>query len=395
MNIIRKKISVSTVVLTSADSQAVIRRILEQNIEIRNLQHRDDLTVSMDIKTADYDTVARIAEKNGSKILRETMSGPGILISRLFQRRFLLLGILFTFMFAWFLSARVVIVEVQGNQSVSARKILETASDCGIRFGATTRSVRSEQMKNKLLAGIPELQWAGVNTYGSRAVITVREKTQQILTTDQELWGSIVAVRDGIVLSCTVTSGTAAVAPGQAVSEGQVLISGVGEDALSVHSGTAEGEVIAQTRRELTLKTCMRRDERGAHLRTKRNYSLVIGKKRINFYKGSGISDAGCVKMYSEYVLTLPGGFSLPVRFLEEVQITCERNDINRDDERAMSSYASAYLRSQMIAGVITGASEQVVMAGDCMILMGIYECQEMIGRVKPGEIGVYHGKTD
>lgn len=32
-------------------------------------------------------------------------------------------------------------------------------------------------MKNALLSAIPELQWAGVNTYGCRAVISVRERT--------------------------------------------------------------------------------------------------------------------------------------------------------------------------------------------------------------------------
>ena len=37
--------------------------------------------------------------------------------------------------------------------------------------------IRSEKVKNSLLQRIPQLQWAGINTDGCVAVISVREKT--------------------------------------------------------------------------------------------------------------------------------------------------------------------------------------------------------------------------
>ena len=58
----------------------------------------------------------------------------------------------------------------------AARKILERAEYCGVHFGAKAGSVRSEQVKNRLLFEIPELRWAGVNTTGCTAVITVAER---------------------------------------------------------------------------------------------------------------------------------------------------------------------------------------------------------------------------
>lgn len=395
MNIVRHSICVSSVMLTSADLQRVIQRILDEQIEIRNIHRCDDLTVVMDIKASDVDAVRHIADKLGAVMSEKRISGPGIYISRLFTRPVLTAGLFLLFLLGWFLTTRVIVVEVEGNVNIPSRKILESASECGIRFGAGIRSVRSEEMKNKLLEHIPELRWAGVNTYGSRAVISVREKSENNQTTVPKVWESIVADRDGVILSCTVTSGTAAVVPGQAVSKGQVLISGVGEDPLKTYKGYAEGEVMALTRRELKLKYWGKRSVRRLQQEEKGNYSLIIGKKRINFYKGSGISDASCVKMYSEYVLTLPGGIALPVRFQKEILISCNLQEKNLWDEQEVSEFACAYLRGQMIAGTVIGVTEELTADGSCLVLSGIYECQEMIGRVKPGEIGVYHGKTD
>ena len=128
-----------------------------------------------------------------------------------------------------------------------------------------------------------------------------------------------------------------------------------------------------------------------------KKYSLLFGKKRINLYKGSGIYGAGCVKMYSKYVLTLPGGFELPVAWIcEEIcnsrfeEETLEPADISVQ----MQSLATAYLKSDMIAGSIRSADEQFRAIPGCYIFSGRYQCHEMIGRSR-AEIGEYNGKSD
>ncbi len=389
--------AMATLVLTSADPERVIRRILETGTEINNVQFVDDLTVTIQVRRSSIPLINSIAEKCGASVSVKRRLGLYWYVRAVVRRPVLLIGLISVFALGWYLSGRVLFVEVQGNESVPTRMILEAASETGIRFGASAREVRSESMKNNLLSKIPDLQWAGVNTYGSKAVISVRERKEE--SEEDLLPGvcSIVASRDGVILSCTVTAGNGMVKPGQAVCAGQTLISGYTDCGLTICATRADGEIVARTRRDLTVKTPLTQLHRGSIGTNKTKYSLLIGKKRINFYNGSGISDASCVKMYSEYVLTLPGGFRLPVCLIKETIREYELEESEGLDDamqRELSAYAQRYLRSQMIAGVITNFME-VLSSEHGFALTGVYECQEMIGRVKPEEIGVYHGKTD
>ena len=79
-------------------------------------------------------------------------------------------------------------------------------------------------MKNALLQQIPTLQWAGINTDGCVATISVREKTVQMQQDVRYPVISIVAVRDGYITQMTVTAGSAGCKVGQSVEKGQVLI---------------------------------------------------------------------------------------------------------------------------------------------------------------------------
>ena len=143
-------------------------------------------------------------------------------------------------------------------------------------------------------------------------------------------------------------------AVGRAVREGQVLISGYEDHGLTIHMTRAEGEILAQTSRQLSVITPETSLRRGHIGEMEVRYSLCIGKKRINFYKGSGICEGRCVKMYSEYVLTLPGGFSLPVKLVRETVSDADVETAAVDEAAAsalLSDFTSAYLKQQMVFG--------------------------------------------
>ena len=89
-------------------------------------------------------------------------------------RPVLLAGLGILFLLAMYLPSRVLFIRVEGNMQIPDRQILAAAEECGIRFGASRREVRSEKVKNALLSSVPQLQWAGVNTAGCVATISVR-----------------------------------------------------------------------------------------------------------------------------------------------------------------------------------------------------------------------------
>lgn len=303
----------------------------------------------------------------------------------------LLFGISAILFSAFYLPTHILFVAVEGNDQIPARHILSAAEASGIHFGATRRYVRSEKVKNTLLESVPQLQWAGVNTRGCTAVISVRERAVKTDEPKHSGVSSIVAERDGYILSSIVTQGTALVQPGQTVKTGQILISGYTGCGICIEATRAQGEIVAQTRRDLEAVTpsdYLFRTAPGAEMR---RYSLLLGKKRIFFWKGSGISDAGCGRMYKEYKVTLPGGFRLPISICvdsyENYELDTGR-DKREDAAAALASFARRYLKAQMIAGKIQHETRSITQTGNAFQLKGSYVCTEMIGREKTEQIG-------
>ena len=210
--------------------------------------------------------------------------------------------------------------------------------------------------------------------------------------------GSIVALRDGIITELTVTRGSAACKIGQAVRKGQTLISGYTDCGLTIRAEQADGEVFAQTQQSLTAKIPSQSTSRGEIREENKKYSLIIGKKRINLYKGSGISDTGCVKIYSVGYITLPGGFQLPVAIVTERFIYYDTNESflsQKDGTQILSDFARQYLNSHMVAGQILTKTEDYAADGSCLYLTGNYACLEMIGIMRSEENIKAYGEHD
>ena len=382
--------------LTSADVGAFLRRLTEMGIEIRDVTEKTELTIHFRIPARSLRNAERHCRNWGGKLTVLRMRGT-VQYAGLIKRPVLICGTVLLLLLALWIPEHILFFSVEGNSAVPQNQILEAAANAGIRFGISRREIRSEPIKNRLLAELPELKWVGINTYGSLAVISVREREPETKTAQPKAVTSIVAARDGIVLTCTATKGTAMTAPGQTVKKDQVLISGYSDLGLTISATRAEGDVYAATTRSLSVKTPETGDQVTGISPCKRRFSLRIGKKRINFYKCSGILGGSCVKMKREYVLTLPGGLSLPIALIEETVSARTTQPISVEPDQIfeeMKRFVSDYLCSTMIAGQIAGRSESVSQDSG-ITFRGIYSCHEMIGRVRDEEIGVYNGKTD
>ena len=380
-----------TVEITSADLRGMLQSIMDRDIPVYQIQWINDLTLRCSIHRRDYRRLRVLTEKKGEHVRICGRAGSFWNIAALRKRPVLVIGIMLMLILVLYLPTRVLFVSVEGNNTVPSNRILSAAEESGICFWASRREVRSEKMKNALLSAVPELQWAGVNTRGCAAVISVRERTEtETENPDREVC-SIVAVRDGIVESCTALEGNLLCYVGQAVKEGEILISGYTDCGISIRATRADGEIFAQTMREMdviALSQCLLRQEITA---VKHKYSLLIGKKRINLWKDSGIWDASCGRMYEEYYITLPGGFRLPVALAVETYTfhdLAQRDAEDANVRASMTEYARNYLNEQMVAGRIRNCTEDFCAEDGIFRLKGTYLCSEMIGRVQREKIG-------
>ncbi len=380
----------------SADIGSVLGELERKQVIIFDVSAADELTIEFSVANRYLDILRKIAGKRGEKLEITGRMGLFWPMRTVLRRPLLVLGILFLVTVATILPGRILFVQVEGNEQIPTNRILEAAAESGLAFGSDRRNIRSEQIKNKLLDAIPELGWAGVNTYGSRAVITVRERDDTAQQQKSYPVRHIVAARDGIVTSCTVTDGCGVCSVGQAVKKGDILISGYTDCGITIRATAADGRISASTKRNLAVLTPSKCRSRTQMTESAVRYSVTIGKKRINFYKGSGLSGACCVKMYSEYVLRLPGGFELPVRLRKEylsdhvfaVSDAADPNGI-------LVSFAAGYLNGQMVSGTVNEKRETLTEAEGFWILEGEYACTEDIGIIQDEKIGDFHGKAD
>ena len=301
MNLFRSISGTVRVRITCADIPSLLYAAGKQGIALSNLVYVDELNICTILDRSDLTALKKLVASKGAELAVEQKAGLFWRIISLKKRPVLIGGFLLLLFLSCYLPGKILFVEVHGNETVPARRILEQAHASGISFGASRREVRSEQVKNKLLGAIEQLQWVGVNTYGCRAVISVKERTAAETEVSDTGVSSIVAARDGVIQSCTVTKGNPLCSVGQAVQKGQILISGYTNCGILIQATQAEGEVFAQTRHNLEAVTPLIYAQKGESVKTIRKYSLLIGKKRINFDKDSGISGATCDKMYSEY----------------------------------------------------------------------------------------------
>ncbi len=376
-----------TVEITCADCANLLNSAGEGGVHLFDVTYCSDLTLNLRISRSDYEKMLVIAEKYGAAVKIIRSNGLFRTAKAAIKRPVLLVFGLLLFLMFVFVPGRVFFISVEGNNSVPTNQILEAAAECGIRFGAIRRQLRSEKMKNALLEKMPQLQWAGINTSGCTAVISVREKTTNDgENTKNDGVCSIVAARDGVIRSCTVYQGNALCAVGQAVKAGQTLVSGYVDCGLVTKAVRAKAEIQALTFRDLEVISPTVASKRGDIIREKTNFSLKIGKKLINLFHNSGNLDASCAKIYSESYVRLPGDFVLPIAVIKETVVVCEEmNDVLAEGEPVgwLAEFAQAYLRQSMVAGEIISAETEVNAIDSAHYFYGEYACTEMIGQVK------------
>lgn len=372
-----------TVELTAADPERILGVIAGKDIPMWEVKRPSVLVVNLRIQRSDLPQVKKITSACGGTLRILGLSGLYYKVSQWRKRPLLMAVILVLLAASIYLPGRILFVQVVGNETVPTRLIQETAAQFGLQFGASRRAVRSERIKNELLGAIEELEWVGVNTSGCTAVITVRERQVEPEAEEEKIC-DLVACTDGIIDSIILTKGTLMCAQGQAVQEGDILVSGYKDLGICTRAVEAQAEVYALTRREnqaVLPETTLQRGEQGD---TKTYFSLIFGKKRINLYSDSGILPSTCGKMTQEISLRLPGGLTLPVKLVIQRCTEYEVQSAARIEEQALEDLTNAssrHLLTQTVAGQILTRRDRLELADGRWVFHGSYQCREMIAR--------------
>lgn len=278
--------------------------------------------------------------------------------------------------------------QVEGNETVPTERILRALEKNGVGLGTFGLSLDGEDIRNHVLLDVPELVWIAVNVSGCRAEVQVRERTPAPVMVDRREPCNLVARRAGLVKKVQTIGGVSCVVPGSAVTEGQILVSGV-EDTGTVGARVLAGlgKVEARTWYDLTASMPLNVSEKRYTGREKTGVSLIFGTRRIKFFSNSSIEGAEYDKITSRRPLDLLG-VPLPVTVVTEKWRFYEAVPAPRtaaEAEKAAEAILTAQLHEMVDPwGQVKSTLCSARQRGDTLLVTLSAECLEEIGETAP-----------
>lgn len=348
----------------------------------------DAYTLRITVRERCADTVGSLARRCQCEVKTLYCRGLPRLLRRMARYRAACAGLLVMVLAVLTSSLFIWRIDVTGNETLTTGQILRCLEDCGVRPGTYWPALSNDLVRNDMVLRLPELRWLTVNIRGSRAEVIVREKEPMPDITPDDTPVSIYAAATGVILSMHVYAGEACVAPGAAVEPGDVLVSGAVTDlGGGVRPVCARADIRARTRQELTGRIALTETEKQPAHGTRTRWALRAGKKRINFYQNTGISDAECDKITYEYPFAIRGVFTLPFSLVRERVQPYRTVTVPVPEDTARAALEQTLLQRLQASigddGAIISYETAAEVTGDVLTVTLTAECEQEIGRAQ------------
>ena len=345
--------------VTGVLTAGFLNRCAAAGIRLGAVEPESETTLYVTVPLRALKRAQRLAVRSQCELTPLEAQGTRALARRLGRRWVPALCLLLLFCLLVWSKLYIWDIEVTGNETVPTGAIRGALSDCGVGIGTFWPNIVSEKLRCELLLKLPKLAWATVNIHGSRAEVIVRERVPKPELFDEDEAVDLVADRLGFVTEVRALAGTARVRPGSAVLPGDVLISGSADSAFSGQRALhAVGSVTAETYYELSAAAPAEETVRGAADAPQERWALLIGKKRVNFYRNSSICSGSCDKINTLWECKIEGLFTLPLALLRE-RYTDYAAETRARDQNALYRAMEAQLHAQLLSAVDGGTIER------------------------------------
>ncbi|MEE1198744.1 MAG: sporulation protein YqfD [Acutalibacteraceae bacterium] len=199
----------------------------------------------------DFKRFRRIRPKSVVKIKILKKCGLNIIFSRYKHRFGIPLGVIVFFVILKVLSLFVWNIEVVGAKSIDSNEVIGLCEKQGIYIGSFIKNIDTKISKDKILIDSDKLAWAAINIEGSTVTVNVSEVKSEI---PDKKPSNIVSDYDAIIKKITITSGNSQVYLGQAVSKGDLLISGTVDVGDRVNFVRSSGVVLGEIEEKIILE---------------------------------------------------------------------------------------------------------------------------------------------
>ncbi len=379
-----------TLEITGACPARCFNRWASSNLSVWHTVRRSEMVYTCQALAIELRELQREAARAQCEIRVLDRRGLPLLLRQLRHRPVLLYGLPLVVLLSLVLQNFVWFIRLEGNRSIPDAKILQALWSDGLRFGAWAPGLDSDQINSKLLNEIPELKWLTVNHSGGLVTVECAERERPEPFLETEGPADLIATRPGLIREIHVINGFAAVAAGDTVKAGDLLISGVMEWTTHVQATRAAGEVYAATLRSSELVCPSQYVEKRYTGRQTRCVTLIFQRIRRKISGNSSIFGTSCDRMIETINWTLPGGYELPValevetmreyRLLPaELPARAASEQLNLEAER-LTSLA-------LTAGTIESTKTVIQKTKDSYHCRASMNCVELISKTVPAEL--------
>ncbi len=362
-------------------NEGFINACYKKGLNIKNIKTKNDvLTAETDMKT--YMKLHRIAYKDGGKVKIIKKCGIPFLLSPLRNRWGVFAGMLFFVFFISFMGGFIWNITVTGTDKVKDAKIIDYLSQNGLAVGKRWADIDKENLEFSVLADFDDVGWISINKFGSTAGIEINETVNAPNIIDNSKITNVKATKDGIIKHVTALSGLPQVKEGDAVTAGDLLISGVyaSEVDNKNHFTHAHGTVLAEVKSEISLN--ISREQNNKIYTDEKDYkSLYFFGLKIPLYFNRDKRDSDTVTEKSYFLLN---SFRLPIAILTEKEnyynIDSKTLDDNELIELAKSELEKRKNNELKNCNILTENVSYDVGADSCKIT-GNYTFIEDIGK--------------
>jgi len=130
----------------------------------------------------------------------------------------------------WFLSLHVWIINVSGNDEITEEQVISVMDEIGIRPGVRTSGLDAELLEQAAMVKLKDVSWMAINFQGSVVNVELKERDAPPEAIPMEEPCNLKSSYPGQIVRLEVISGVTVVEEGDAVTQGQLLVSGVFED---------------------------------------------------------------------------------------------------------------------------------------------------------------------
>lgn len=368
---------------------AFLNRWARTGLPLLGAESEDDCTLLVRLRARDGARAERLALRCQCTAEQVDAGGAPTLARGASRRWVMVLGLALAFLLLAWSRCYIWEIEIRGNERLSTGRIRSALAECGVDLGCFWPGITADLLRSRLLEELPELRWATVNVYGSRAEVLVRERIPK-----PEIWKAdepveLRADKTGFVTRLQVLNGTALIRPGSAVAPGETLIAGWTDSSYGGRRWLhATGTVEAETWYELTAETPLSRTVKQPVGRPRSRWALILGKNRLNFYRNSSISGADCDMISETKSLSAEGLFALPISLVRETRTPVARSEQKLDEGEARRAM-EAELRQRLLAaigpeGAVLEEHYSCTEREGCLSVCLRARCRELIGVEAP-----------